>query len=179
MMMLISVMNLSVFILYDVMTEPLLYSFIISIFFFIFLFAVDCAKEMKRIKAREIVKKTVPAIHSSGKWFCCILDQFISNAIKYTSSGTIEIKTDDNKLIVSDTGIGIMPEDLPLIFEKGYTGINGRIGQKSSGLGLYLAKKAADLIGIQISVESKAGEGSRFCICEVGADLNMTYRYHV
>ena len=68
MMMLISVMNLSVFILYDVMTEPLLYSFMISIFFFIFLFAVDCAKEMKRIKAWEIVKKTVPAIHSSGKW---------------------------------------------------------------------------------------------------------------
>lgn len=61
MMMLISVMNLSVFILYDVMTEPLLYSFIISIFFFIFLFAVDCAKEMKRMKAWEIVKKTVPA----------------------------------------------------------------------------------------------------------------------
>ena len=59
---------------------------------------------------------------------------------------------------------GSRPQDLPRIFEKGYTGINGRLGQKSSGLGLYLAKKAADLLSIPLTVESREGEGSAFTL---------------
>ena len=70
----------------------------------------------------------------------------------------------DGWLFISDTGTGIAPEDLPRIFERGYTGLNGRIGQNSSGLGLYLAKKAADLLAISLKVESKVGEGSRFML---------------
>ena len=66
--------------------------------------------------------------------------------------------------MISDTGIGIAPEDLPRIFEKGYTGINGRLNQKSSGLGLYLAKKAADLLSIPLSAESTVGKGSVFTL---------------
>ena len=57
-----------------------------------------------------------------------------------------------------------MAEDLPRIFEKGYTGMNGRIGQKSSGLGLYLAKKAAEMLSIPLSVESRIGVGSTFIL---------------
>ena len=56
----------------------------------------------------------------------------------------------------------ISAEDLPRIFEKGYTGINGRMEKKSSGLGLYLCKKAADKLGIKITVESSPGKGSIF-----------------
>ena len=96
------------------------------------------------------------------KWFVCILDQLLSNAVKYTPSGTVTIAFQDGILTVSDTGIGIAPEDLPRIFEKGYTGMNGRLGQKSSGLGLYLAKKAADLLSIPLCAESAVGSGSDF-----------------
>jgi len=88
----------------------------------------------------------------------------MSNAVKYTSSGTVTISWNDHRLIVADTGIGIAPEDLPRIFEKGYTGRNGRLGQKSSGLGLYLVKRAANLLSIPLSAESSVGAGSAFTL---------------
>ena len=96
------------------------------------------------------------------KWFSCILEQLLSNAIKYTPSGTIRIGLENGVLCVCDTGIGIAPEDVPRIFEKGFTGRNGRTEKRSSGLGLYLCKKAAELLQIRLSVESTVGEGSRF-----------------
>lgn len=107
---------------------------------------------------------TEQSVITDKKWFCCILEQLISNAVKYTPSGTVSIGVENGILYVADTGIGIAPEDLPRIFERGYTGLNGRIGKKSSGLGLYLVKKAADMLAIPISVESKVGEGSRFML---------------
>ena len=103
-------------------------------------------------------------IVTDRKWFACILEQLISNAVKYTSAGTVSIEAEDGVLTIADTGIGVAPEDLPRIFEMGYTGLNGRIGQKSSGLGLYLVKKAAELLGISVHVESRGGEGSRFML---------------
>lgn len=98
------------------------------------------------------------------KWFACIMDQLLSNAVKYTEQGMITIRLENGLLKVSDTGIGIAPEDLPRIFEKGYTGINGRMIQHSSGLGLYLAGKAANLLAIPLKAESKVGEGSTFTL---------------
>ena len=98
------------------------------------------------------------------KWFCCILEQLVSNAIKYTQAGTISITISDGELCVSDTGIGIAPEDLPRIFEKGYTGTNGRLNEKSSGLGLYLCSKAATLLEVPIKAQSTPGKGSRFSL---------------
>lgn len=103
-------------------------------------------------------------ITTDKKWFQCILDQLISNAVKYTPSGVVSISVNDDILTITDTGIGIAKEDLPRIFEKGYTGNNGRLGQKSSGLGLYLAKKAADMLSLQISANSTQGKGSSFSI---------------
>ena len=103
-------------------------------------------------------------IVTDKKWFICILEQLISNALKYTPSGTITVSVRDGVLSVSDTGIGIAPEDLPRIFEKGYTGANGRLNDKSSGLGLYLCGEAADLLNIPIYAESKPGEGSCFSL---------------
>lgn len=98
------------------------------------------------------------------KWFSCILEQFLSNAVKYTAAGSVSITVTERELSVCDTGIGIAPEDLPRIFEKGFTGQNGRLGEKSSGLGLYLAGKAANLLALQLRAESEPGKGSRFTI---------------
>ena len=132
----------------------------------------DLIREAVRKQAGQFVEKrlrlcfipTEAAIVTDRKWFVCIMDQLLSNAVKYTPSGTVTISMTGGLLSVSDTGIGIAPEDLPRIFEKGYTGMNGRIGQKSSGLGLYLAKKAADLLCISLRAESTVGEGSTFTL---------------
>ena len=104
------------------------------------------------------------------KWFVCILDQLVSNAIKYTSGGSISITVENAAVCIADTGIGIASEDLPRIFEKGYTGANGRLNEKSSGLGLYLCGKAAKLLNTPIRVESEPGKGSRFYI-DISAGL--------
>lgn len=106
--------------------------------------------------------RTETDVITDRKWLVFILEQLLSNAVKYTPRGTVSIRLDGDELCVADTGAGIAPEDLPRIFEKGYTGVNGRIGEKSSGLGLYLAKKAADLINVPIRVQSTPELGSTF-----------------
>ena len=103
-------------------------------------------------------KKTVI---SDKKWLGFILEQMLSNALKYTISGGIRVYMDRAVLAIEDSGIGIRPEDLPRIFAKGYTGYNGRIDNRASGIGLYLAKKAADALSISIRVESKVGVGTK------------------
>lgn len=103
---------------------------------------------------------------TDAKWLSVMLEQIISNAVKYTKNGRVEISFDreNNRLIISDSGIGIRNEDLPKIFDKGYSGFNGRLNQKSSGIGLYMAKKIAHKLLITIDVESEVGKGSRFFI---------------
>ena len=102
-------------------------------------------------------------VKTDEKWFVFVIEQILSNAVKYTKQGGITIKcTDDGKLAISDTGMGISPEDLPRIFEKGYTGFNGRADKKATGLGLYLCKRACDMLGIDIGAESVQGSGSTF-----------------
>ncbi len=104
-------------------------------------------------------------ILTDQKWFTLIIEQLLSNAVKYTPEGGISITvTDDRKLIVSDTGIGIATEDAPRIFEKGFTGNNGRTDAESTGLGLYLCRKAAELLHIRLSVTSTPGKGSSFIL---------------
>ena len=97
------------------------------------------------------------------KWFCFVLEQVLSNALKYTKEGgvTISAASDENgtRLYIADTGVGIKAEDLPRVFEKGYTGYNGRMDKKASGLGLYLCKGVCDKLGHRISIESWEGEG--------------------
>lgn len=99
------------------------------------------------------------------KWFALGLEQLISNAVKYTNSGQISIEMTAEKLVLTDTGIGILPEDLPRLFEHGFTGFNGREAQqKSSGLGLYLTKLIFDKLNLSISVTSKVGIGTTITI---------------
>lgn len=103
---------------------------------------------------------------TDAKWVSFIFKQLVSNAIKYTDSGgTISVTIARTKegawLVLKDSGIGIPPEDLNRIFDKGFTGENGRkSGQHSTGLGLYLAKNLADKLGHQLIVESTQGEGT-------------------
>lgn len=132
----------------------------------------DLIRETLRRYAPQFIAKKIRLVYepfgvriiTDRKWLVCVIDQLISNAVKYTNGGMVSIKMNGNALTVSDTGIGIAPEDMPRIFEKGYTGLNGRTGAKSSGLGLYLSKKAAELINIRITAESRKGEGSSFTL---------------
>ncbi len=95
------------------------------------------------------------------KWLTFVLEQILSNAIKYTSAGDIFVRMEGGCLVVEDTGIGILPEDLPRIFDKGYTGYNGRSDKKASGIGLYLVKKILEKLGHKILIESEPGKGTK------------------
>ena len=102
---------------------------------------------------------------TDSKWLSFILEQIISNAVKYTSEGSVRIYMNvPGVLCIEDTGIGISAEDLPRIFENGYTGFNGREDKRASGIGLYLCKRICDNLGHKISAESKAGEGTKLIL---------------
>lgn len=96
------------------------------------------------------------------KWLLFVVEQIISNALKYTKKGgTVTIAMDSPGILsIKDTGIGIAPEDLPRIFEKGYTGYNGRKDKKASGLGLYLCRKICENLGHGIRAESDPESGT-------------------
>ena len=91
------------------------------------------------------------------KWFCFALEQILSNALKYTKQGSVKISAEETEnglqIFVKDTGIGIKREDLPRIFEKGFTGYNGREEGHSSGIGLYLCGKIMKKLEIIIRPE--------------------------
>ena len=95
------------------------------------------------------------------KWLAFVVEQVISNALKYTEEGEIAITLEEPRtLCIRDTGIGIAPEDLPRIFEKGYTGYNGRADKKASGIGLYLCRRRCTQLGQRIWAESAPGVGT-------------------
>ena len=98
------------------------------------------------------------------KWLLFVIEQVLSNALKYTKEGQISIEMQDEVLTVRDTGIGIAAEDLPRIFEKGYTGFNGRRDKKASGIGLYLCRRITTNLGHHIWANSVLGEGTAVCI---------------
>ena len=99
---------------------------------------------------------------TDSKWLSFIIEQVISNAVKYTSEGYVRIyMSEPGILCIEDTGVGISEEDLPRIFENGYTGFNGREDKRASGIGLYLCKRISDNLGHKIYAESKVGEGTR------------------
>ena len=103
-------------------------------------------------------------ILTDEKWLEFVLGQILSNALKYTRQGKIKIYMDPQSpktLVIEDTGIGIAPEDLPRIFERGYTGYNGRADKRSTGIGLYLCKQIMDRLSHTIRIESEMGVGTR------------------
>lgn len=131
------------------------------------------------------IEKLEHSVCTDSKWLEFIIEQLISNAVKYNKDGgSVKIYTlygsecinntflDDTslQLIIEDTGIGISEEDIPRIMERGFTGYNGRLDKKSSGIGLYLCKKAADRLGFTIFFDAYYKNGTR-------AVINMTQRY--
>lgn len=126
---------------------------------------------VRRLAPQFIMKKlsleyeqTDEVALTDEKWLGFVVEQVLSNAVKYTSEGSISIKCDGDRLVISDTGIGIAAEDLPRIFDKGYTGFNGRADRKASGIGLYLCRRICDNLGHSIKVESAAGQGTTITI---------------
>lgn len=111
------------------------------------------------------------------KWLVFVIEQILSNALKYTKVGEISIYMDDklpNTLVIEDTGIGIEGEDLPRIFEKGFTGFTGREDKKSTGIGLYLCKRILNKLSHTISIESKVDKGTKVKIGLDTIDLDFS-----
>ena len=107
-------------------------------------------------------KKLNVKVITDSKWCMVVIEQLLSNAIKYTKNGTVSISFNEkeNYLEIKDNGIGIKDSDLPKIFDKGYSGFNGRQNQKSTGIGLFLVKQILDKLGQKVKLESKLGEGT-------------------
>ena len=95
------------------------------------------------------------------KWLGFVIEQALSNSLKYTAAGKISIYAEGLSLVIEDTGIGIKAEDLPRVFEKGFTGYNGRADRKSTGIGLYLCRRIVNRLGHTIAVTSEPGRGTR------------------
>lgn len=131
---------------------------------------------VKKFSSDFILKKLAFDFEESGltiitdeKWLGFIIEQLLSNALKYTQKGKLSVcsrlvEGDGQRAVeisISDTGIGITPDNLPRIFEPGFTGLNGRMeNNRASGIGLYLVKRICDNLGMSISAESVAGAGT-------------------
>ena len=114
-------------------------------------------------------KPTEYKVLSDDKWLSFVIEQVLSNAVKYTKNGGIKVYMDEPGILcIEDTGIGISAEDLPRIFENGYTGFNGREDKRASGIGLYLCKRICDNLGHKIYAESEQGVGTKIRI-----DMNI------
>lgn len=116
-------------------------------------------------KIRFIYKPIGQTVVTDEKWLSFVIEQLLSNALKYTREGSIRICLRAPKtLCIEDTGIGIAPEDLPRIFEKGYTGYNGRMDRSASGIGLYLCKRICRNLGASLRVASEPSKGTAVMI---------------
>lgn len=137
----------------------------------------DTIKKYAKIMIRSHIginySGTGQEVYTDGKWLAFMLEQILSNAIKYTPQGFVTIETAEEKdrffITIKDTGIGIKAEDLPRVFEKGYTGYNGHADKKATGIGLYLCRQMADKLGHTIRMESEIGKGTKVWI---GFDLD-------
>lgn len=125
-------------------------------------------------KLRLIYEPLHTTVITDEKWLTFVIEQILSNALKYTPSGSITITlAPEKKLCIHDTGIGIAPEDLPRIFENGYTGYNGRLDKKASGIGLYLCKRICTNLGHTIEAESTVEQGTTITVNLAQAALEV------
>ncbi len=125
-------------------------------------FAGDFIMRKLKLNYEPVEKKVL----TDEKWLSFVIEQVLSNAIKYTEHGEISIYVEEPlTLCIEDTGMGISPEDLPRIFERNYTGVRGRADKKASGLGLYLCSRICKNLNHEISAESEVGRGTKIKIC--------------
>jgi len=128
----------------------------------------DLVKEVIRKYAIFFIQKDLSInlhdldrrIVTDKKWLLVVIEQILSNSLKYTKEGGLEIYMEGQELCIKDTGIGIKNSDVLRVFERGFSGYNGRLTQQSSGLGLYLSKKISEELGHQIRIESEVGKGT-------------------
>lgn len=141
-------------------------------------------KAVKRTSALFIYKKVSlslgdlsQTVATDEKWLVFVLEQLLTNAVKYTPPrGGVRIGLLPGKpctLAVEDTGIGIHPEDIPRIFDWGYTGYNGRLDKHSTGIGLTLCRQALDLLGHTVSIRSEPGKGTAVLLNLSRVDLEI------
>ena len=117
-------------------------------------------------------QETGKTVLTDEKWLLFVVEQVLSNALKYTpEGGTIRIYGDGATVVIADNGIGIREEDQARVFEKGYTGYNGRADKKSTGIGLYLCRQVMDRLNHGISLTSRPGQGTL-----VRLDLSREWR---
>ncbi|HNX13292.1 MAG TPA: sensor histidine kinase [Oscillospiraceae bacterium] len=109
-------------------------------------------------------EKTGFVVVTDEKWLAFILEQILSNAVKYTEKGGVKIRLENRSLAVEDTGIGIRSDDVDRIFEKGYTGYNGRYDRRASGLGLFMAKTIANELNLTLSAGRNRKTGAKLMI---------------
>lgn len=141
----------------------------------------DVVRGCVRKYARLFIIKKLPlnfeetrmTVLTDDKWLAFMIEQLLSNSLKYTSQGEIRIYADGKALVVEDTGIGISAEDLPRLGERGFTGYNGREDKKSTGLGLYLCRRVCAKLGHKLVIESTPDVGTRVKI--LFADSTMLY----
>ncbi|MCM0649099.1 sensor histidine kinase [Clostridium swellfunianum] len=135
----------------------------------------DIVKQAVRKYARMFIRKKIKLnfkelnceVLTDEKWLVFVIEQLLSNALKYTKEGTISIYMDsclEKTLVIEDSGIGIKEEDLNRLFERGFTGYNGRSDKKSTGLGLYLCKQILNRLSHSITIESKVDKGTKVMI---------------
>ena len=125
-------------------------------------------ENIRRLRGDFIMKNISLSFEETGvtvitdeKWLSFVVGQILSNALKYTKNGSVTITVEQPKtLCISDTGIGIAPEDIPRVFEKGFTGLRGREYSGASGIGLYLCKQICSRLGVPITIESEIDKGT-------------------
>ncbi|MEA4890532.1 MAG: sensor histidine kinase [Clostridiaceae bacterium] len=129
-------------------------------------------KQAVRKYAKQFIQRKIGLDYSAlnidvltdEKWLVFVVEQILSNALKYTNAGKISIymeNADSKTLVIEDTGIGIQAEDLPRVFEKGFTGYNGRTDKKSTGIGLYLCKRIVTKLSHTLTISSEVGKGTK------------------
>ena len=132
----------------------------------------DLVKEVVKKYALFFIQKQLTVnlhdldqtVVTDRKWLSVVLEQIISNSVKYTQTGGLEIFIKEGVLYLKDTGLGVQASDIERVFERGFSGYNGRLTQQSSGLGLYLSKRIVDKLGYSIRLESQVGQGTTVMI---------------
>lgn len=131
---------------------------------------VDLVKKYRNQFLQKDISVTIDGnwlLKTDRKWLSFALSQIIDNALKYNKNGG-KVAIELNKGIsISDTGIGILAEDIPRLFDEGFTGFNGREHQKATGFGLYLTKRVLNQLELAISVESQLEVGTTVSITKV------------
>lgn len=127
------------------------------------------ARSFIRKRIRLDYRPTDAVVLTDGKWLSFMVGQLLANALKYTpAGGSVTIYTEAGperqRLCIADTGIGIDAADLPRVFERGFTGYNGRDDDKATGLGLYLCRRIAERLGHDITITSVRGGGTRIVL---------------